>query len=93
MMIFMRYPAVIEPGARGHGACVPDLPGVGEDGRTLPEVRRLVRRAVELHVHGLREDGLSVPRPRTRSEWIDIPEASRAGKPGAAARLLDEERG
>jgi predicted RNase H-like HicB family nuclease len=78
-MIPMDYLVVIERGTRGYGAYVPDLPGVGVAGRTLPEVRRLIRRAVELHMIGLREDRLPVPRPRSRSEWIDIPDSARAG--------------
>jgi len=77
-MIPMDYLVVIERGTQGYGAYVPDLPGVGVAGRTLPEVRRLVRRAVELHVNGLREDKLPVPRPRARSEWIDVSRKSRA---------------
>jgi predicted RNase H-like HicB family nuclease len=78
-MIPMDYLVVIERGRQGYGAYVPDLPGVGVAGRTLPEVRRLIRRAVELHVNGLREDKLPVPRPRARSEWVDIPGPSPAG--------------
>lgn len=78
-MIPMDYLVVIERGTQGYGAYVPDLPGVGVAGRTLAEVRRLIRRAVELHVNGLREDKLPVPRPRARSEWVDIPGPSPAG--------------
>lgn len=78
-MILMGYLVVIERGAQGYGAYVPDLPGVGVAGRTLLEVRRLIRRAVELHVNGLREDGLPVPRPRARSEWIAVSDTSRGG--------------
>ena len=76
-MILMDYLVVIERGTQGYGAYVPDLPGVGAAGRTLPEVRRLIRRAVELHVNGLREDKLPVPRPRARSERVVIPDTSR----------------
>lgn len=88
-MIPMDYLVVIERGTRGYGAYVPDLPGVGVAARNLPEVRRLVRRAVELHVIGLRQDRLPVPRPRARSEWIDIPDSARAGGgPGRAKRRV-----
>ena len=78
-MIPMDYLIVIERATQRYAAYVSDLPGVGVAGRTLPEVRRLIRRAVELHVTGLREDKLPVPRPRARSEWIDVPRRSRLG--------------
>ena len=76
-MIPMDYLVVIEKATQGYGAYVPDLPGVGVAGRTLPEVRRLIRRAVELHVSGLREDKLPIPLPRARSEWVDVPRKAR----------------
>jgi predicted RNase H-like HicB family nuclease len=76
-MIPMDYLVVIEKATQGYGAYVPDLPGVGVAGRTLPEVRRLIRRAVELHVSGLREDKLPVPLSRARSEWVDVSRKAR----------------
>ena len=85
-MIPMDYLVVIERGTQGYGAYVPDLPGVGVAGRTLPEVRRLIRRAVELHLTGLREDKLPVPRPRARSEWIGIPNSPRTNAGHVRAR-------
>jgi predicted RNase H-like HicB family nuclease len=86
-MISMDYLVVIERAMRGYGAYVPDLPGVGAAGRTLPEVRRLIRRAIELHVTGLREDKLSLPRPRARSEWVGVPgRTPRCHPPGVGAR-------
>jgi predicted RNase H-like HicB family nuclease len=48
-MILMGGLVVIERAAQGYGACVPDLPGVDVADRTPLEVRRLIRRAVELH--------------------------------------------
>ena len=49
------------------GASVPDLPGCVATGRTIDAVLRRIERAIELHVRGLREDGLPVPRPKHRS--------------------------
>jgi predicted RNase H-like HicB family nuclease len=68
----MDYLVVIEKGANGYGGYVPDLPGVGAAGRTLAEVRRLIRRAVELHIEGLRQDQLPLPQPKARSEWVIV---------------------
>jgi predicted RNase H-like HicB family nuclease len=49
------------------GASVPDLPGCVATGKTIDSALRRIARAIELHVQGLREDGLAVPRPRHRT--------------------------
>ncbi|MBI4487078.1 MAG: type II toxin-antitoxin system HicB family antitoxin [Acidobacteria bacterium] len=49
------------------GASVPDLPGCVATGKTIDTTLRRIERAIELHVRGLREDGLPVPRPRQRA--------------------------
>ena len=48
------------------GASVPDLPGCVATAKTIDTVLRRIERAIELHVRGLREDGLPVPRPSHR---------------------------
>jgi predicted RNase H-like HicB family nuclease len=48
------------------GASVPDLPGCVATGKTIDTALRRIERAIELHIRGLREDGLPVPRPRER---------------------------
>lgn len=49
------------------GASVPDLPGCVATGKTIDTALRRIERAIEIHVRGLREDGLPVPRPRHRT--------------------------
>ena len=49
------------------GASVPDLPGCVATGKTIDGTLRRIERAIELHVRGLREDGLPVPRPSHRT--------------------------
>ncbi len=49
------------------GASVPDLPGCVAVGKTLDSALRRIQGAVQLHVRGLREDGLVVPLPRRRA--------------------------
>ena len=48
------------------GASIPDLPGCVATGKTLDGVMRRIQVAIRMHVRGLREDGLRVPRPRQR---------------------------
>ncbi len=49
------------------GASVPDLPGCVATGKTLDSALRRIEQAMALHVRGLREDGLPVPRPSQRT--------------------------
>ncbi|MEE8542509.1 MAG: type II toxin-antitoxin system HicB family antitoxin [Gammaproteobacteria bacterium] len=69
----MDYLVVVEKGPSSFGAYVPDLAGLGVVGRSLSEVKRLVKEAIELHVSGLREDGLPVPQPAARSLKVAAP--------------------
>jgi predicted RNase H-like HicB family nuclease len=57
----MRYSVVIEKSESGYGAYVPDLPGCVAVAETLKETERLIQAAVEFHLEGLRENGVSVP--------------------------------
>ena len=59
----MRYPVIIESGDLNFSAYVPDLPGCVSTGATIDEAERNIREAIELHLAGLREDGLPVPPP------------------------------
>lgn len=67
----MRYYVVYERADDGGwGAYPPDLPGVGVMGATRDEARSLVRTAIEMHLDGLREDGLPIPEPS--GEYVDV---------------------
>ncbi len=71
-MARFRYMVVIERGETSWGAHVPDLPGCVAVGETREEVRRLIREAIELHIDGLREDGLPVPPPSSEGEFVEV---------------------
>jgi len=49
------------------GASVPDLPGCVATGKTIDSTLRRIERAIEMHLRGMREDGLKIPRPRQRA--------------------------
>jgi predicted RNase H-like HicB family nuclease len=68
----MRYLVVVEEGPNSFGAYVPDLPGCIAAGDTREEVLTLIREAIEFHLEGLKEDGLSIPRPASSSEVVDV---------------------
>ena len=46
------------------GASVPDLPGCVATGKTIDATLRRIQLAIELHLQGLRADGLRIPQPR-----------------------------
>lgn len=72
----MHYAVVIEPSPTGFGAYVPDLPGCVAVAESEAEVRELIREAVELHIDSLREDGVEIPSPETRVEYIEVRSAA-----------------
>ncbi len=66
------YVILIDPTPDGgFGAWAPDLPGCVALGDSFEECLAEMREAVEFHVHGMLEDGLTVPPPITRAVTID----------------------
>jgi predicted RNase H-like HicB family nuclease len=49
------------------GASVPDLPGCVATGKTIDATLRRIQVAIQLHLRGMRADGVRPPRPRQRS--------------------------
>jgi predicted RNase H-like HicB family nuclease len=47
------------------------LPGCIATGDSIPEVQQFIREAIELHLSGIREDGLPVP-PSSQVDYIDV---------------------
>ncbi len=67
-----RYAIVVERSASNYAAYVPDLPGCVATGETVEATERLLRQAIELHVAGLREDGLPVPPPSSVVDYVEV---------------------
>ena len=68
----MKYAVVIERAGSNYSAYVPDLPGCVATGDTVDEVENLIREAIEFHVEGLRDDGVPIPRPSSRVEYVEV---------------------
>jgi predicted RNase H-like HicB family nuclease len=68
----MDYVVILERGKKSCGAHVPDLPGCVAVGKTKKEALRLVRDAIELHLEGMREDGLPIPAPSSSTELVTV---------------------
>jgi predicted RNase H-like HicB family nuclease len=67
----MRYAMIIEQGDRNFSAYLPDLPGCIATGKTIDEVRQNMTEAIELHLEGMREDGLPIPEPTSLADYVE----------------------
>ena len=68
----MQYTVIIEKGETSYGASVPDLPGCVAVAETRKEVETLIREAIEFHLEGLREDGMTIPEPTSSSQLVEV---------------------
>ncbi len=68
----MKYTVIIEEGENSFGAYVPDLPGCVAVGETREEALHLIQEAIEFHLEGMKEDGLTIPEPTSTSELIEV---------------------
>jgi predicted RNase H-like HicB family nuclease len=68
----MKYAVVIEKAEGNYSAYVPDLPGCIATGFTVQEVESEIREAIVFHIEGMREDGLAIPEPTSKVEYIEL---------------------
>ncbi len=71
-MNFVKYGIVIETGKNNCSAYVPDLPGCVATGTTIEETRQRIRKAIELHLEGMREDGEPIPQPLSVCDNVEV---------------------
>ena len=71
-MSVMRYGIVIERGKRNCSAYVPDLPGCIATGKTVKETKDRLKQAIHLHIMGMRDDGVRIPRSRTICDFVEV---------------------
>ena len=67
-----RYAIVIEDAGTNLAAYVPDLPGCVATGETEEEIGRLIREAIAMHLEGMAEDGVPIPEPSSRVEYVEV---------------------
>jgi predicted RNase H-like HicB family nuclease len=68
----MRYAVVIEKAGSNYSAYVPDLPGCVATGASIEEVQREIREAIAFHLEGMTEDGLPIPAPTSKVEYVEL---------------------
>ncbi len=67
-----RFLIVIEKANGNYSAYSPDLPGCVATGKTRAQVTRHMHEAIEMHVQGLLEDKLPVPKSQSFAEYIAV---------------------
>ena len=68
----MRYLIVVEKSETGFSAYSPDVPGCVTTGKTQAETELNMREAIEFHIDGLKEEGLPIPQPSTKSAYVEV---------------------
>lgn len=68
----MKYLVITEKGESTYGAYVPDLPGCVAVAETEAEVLEMIHDSIEFHLEGLREEGQSIPQPRSRVNFVEV---------------------
>ena len=68
----MEYLIVVEKTGTGFSAYSPDVPGCVSTGRTEAETEANMKEAIEFHLDGLKREGLTIPRPSTKSAYVEV---------------------
>ena len=67
-----RFLVVVEFAGDNFSAYSPDLPGCVATGATREETEAKMREAIQLHVLGLKEDGMPIPSSTATADYIEI---------------------
>ena len=68
----MKYLIILEKTSTGYSAYSPDLPGCVSAGDTAEETETNMREAIEFHIEGMLQEGLSLPLPQSRASYIEV---------------------
>lgn len=67
-----RFLIVIEKCKNNYSAYSPDLSGCVATGKTREETEKNMHEAIQLHLEGLRKDGLSIPKQASFAEYVAV---------------------
>lgn len=67
-----RFLVIIEKANGNYSAYSPDLPGCIATGVTREEAEQHIYEAIEIHLQGLKEDGLPIPQSTSFAEYVAI---------------------
>lgn len=67
-----RFLIVIEKAKNNYSAYSPDLPGCVATGETREDVEKNMHEAIEMHIRGLAEDKLTIPKSTSFAEYVVV---------------------
>ena len=67
-----RFLIVVEEAGQNYSAYSPDLPGCVATGSSRDETEQNMYEAIQLHIEGLREDGLPIPNSTSIAEYVVV---------------------
>jgi predicted RNase H-like HicB family nuclease len=67
-----RFLIVVEEAGANFSSYSPDLPGCVATGATREEAEKNMYEAIQLHIEGLREDGIPVPNSTSIAEYVVV---------------------
>ncbi len=70
-----KFLIVIEKSKDGFGSYSPDLPGCVAVGATREEVEEKMYEAINFHLEGLKEDGITIPESESYAEYMILSSA------------------
>lgn len=68
-----RFLIVIEKTGKNYSAYSPDLPGCIATGKTRDEAEEQMHGAIALHIRGLIEDGMPIPKSHSSASFVAVP--------------------
>ena len=68
----MKYLIIIEKTNKNYSAYLPDVPGCIATGKTIEETKKNMKEALDMHLEGLAEDGLTSPRPKAKADYVAV---------------------
>jgi len=68
-----RFLIVVEKANRNYSAYSPDLPGCVATGKTRDQAARRMHEAIQMHIEGLRQDNLPIPKSSSSAEYVAVP--------------------
>jgi len=66
-----RYLIILDWAGSNYSAHVPDLPGCVATGKTREECLKRMRKAIDMHLKGMLEDGDPIPEPTSQADYIE----------------------
>jgi predicted RNase H-like HicB family nuclease len=67
-----RFLIVIEKAGKNYSAYSPDLPGCVATGKTRESVEERMHEVIEMHIRGLIEDGMTIPKSHSSATFVAV---------------------